>query len=179
MVRNVTLVLRPTLTIWLSKPSHLFQPPKSLYPQKLPEHLCFPCTIFLPRPLALCLEARTLLLLLHSVSKIQVSSTRFSVLITCIYLSFFKGPTLCRIKEMDNSMKPRETILHKNWKNSKSVFHKREGKNGVFQCFKVSLTDLEPLVETVSAALFLQASPDSQNDGERRQKSSDHLMWSL
>lgn len=118
-------------------------------------------------------------ILLHSVSKTQMSSTRFSVLLTCIYLCFLKGPALCRIKEMNNPMKPRETILYKNWKKNKSVFHKREGKSRGFQCYWVSITDREPLIEMVSAALFLQASPDSQDDGERRQKSSDYLLWSL
>lgn len=34
-------------------------------------------------------------------------------------------------------------------------------------------------IEIVSAALFPQASPDSQNNGERRQKSSDYLLWRL
>lgn len=68
-------------------------------------------------------------ILINSVSKIQWSSTGFPVLRTCMSLCFIKDPTLCRIKEMDNSVKPRETILYKNWKKNNSVFHKREGKN--------------------------------------------------
>lgn len=69
-------------------------------------------------------------ILLHSVSKTQLSSTRFSVLLTCIHLCFLKGPALCRIKEMDNPMKPRETILYKNWKKNKSFIKEKE-KTGV------------------------------------------------
>lgn len=65
----------------------------------------------------------------HSVSKIQSSSTKFPVLRTSMYLCFIKNPSLCRVKEMDNSMNPRETILYNNWEKNKSVFHKREGKN--------------------------------------------------
>lgn len=72
--------------------------------------------------------------ILHSVAKIQPSSTWFPVLRTCIYFCFIEGSTLCRIKKMDNSMKPRETILYNNWKKNKCVFHKKEGKTRVFQC---------------------------------------------
>lgn len=114
-------------------------------------------------------------ILLHSVSKIQWRSTRFPVLRTYIYLCFIKDPTICSIKEMDNSMKPRETIPGKRI----ILSFIKEKEKTVFQCYWVFLTDLEPLTEIISAALFLQVSPGSQNDGERRKKDSDYLLWSL
>lgn len=158
MVRNVILVLRPTLIFWLSKPSDLFQPPKSLggfqiwKSHNLPEHLCFPCNIFLPLPLALCLETRTLLV--FSFIQYPKSNKQYLVPYTenlHIFVSS-KAQPFAGSRKWIIQWNP-EKLYYKTTGKRISLSFMEEKGNTVSQCYRVSLTDLEPHRNSISCSL--------------------------